>query len=546
MSRYPLKTKLSELLIVIALILFGMLGAYLTPGSRAATYNPPGSIATDCSVDVTAALLSWIASLPNNSTLQFGAGACYRIDGVLEIINRSGLIFEGNGATFKAVTDGTELPPRDARTRSQFRLRTSSDITMRNMIIRGANPNAGVGFEAYVEALEAQHSFDIISSSNILIHDTQVYDIYGDFVYIGSQSGPWSSNITIRNNRFERNGRQGLGVTGAQDVIFENNYIAQIRRATLDVEPNTASGGAKRVKLKNNTIGPGRLLLLASKGACGPTEDIEISGNTLQGRRLNGVIEPPIGCRRGRFSIINNTSDLGEGNPQGASMAFKRIDGLEVRGNTTPVQANRNMSLFSIQESTAIRARDNTVINGVSTMKVLSGNTDYESCNNRLSSGGVFTEPIVCPIAPSSPSTPSTPSSPASSSPSSSGDSTSTSDNGNSASSQASPSDGTVPDSAQKPSNPLEALQASGSIIGDSSQPLVRRIINFSFLWLLMVGFALGIWWMYKHKIWEYLMPRHHMAATGGGMTPGMIVGDFTGDKYNSGFLQRLRDTFKR
>src|ERR1051326_620877 len=52
------------------------------------TFNVPSSVAGDCSTDVTSQLLSWINTVPDNSTLSFGAGACYRIEGVLELRSR--------------------------------------------------------------------------------------------------------------------------------------------------------------------------------------------------------------------------------------------------------------------------------------------------------------------------------------------------------------------------------------------------------------------------------------------------------------------------
>ncbi|MGH2705961.1 MAG: hypothetical protein ACRDJ4_12985, partial [Actinomycetota bacterium] len=67
--------------------------------------EPPPSIAGNCSRDVTADLLSWISSVPNGSVLSFARGACYRIDGSLKLLDRRDLTFEGNGATFEAVSE---------------------------------------------------------------------------------------------------------------------------------------------------------------------------------------------------------------------------------------------------------------------------------------------------------------------------------------------------------------------------------------------------------------------------------------------------------
>src|SRR5207244_10906720 len=81
--------------------------AILAGPAAAATYQVPSSIANDCSVDVTSALLSWIGSVPDYSTLSFGTNACYRIEGTLEFSGRKGLDFEGNGSTFRSLTAPT-------------------------------------------------------------------------------------------------------------------------------------------------------------------------------------------------------------------------------------------------------------------------------------------------------------------------------------------------------------------------------------------------------------------------------------------------------
>ncbi|MGZ4419446.1 MAG: hypothetical protein ACXVRV_14915, partial [Gaiellaceae bacterium] len=80
---------------------------------------------------MTQPILSWIGSLPDNSVISFGTSACYRIEGTLELQNRSGLTFEGNGAIFRSFN-----PPTSHR--SIWRLVDSSSIVFRNMTLRGS------------------------------------------------------------------------------------------------------------------------------------------------------------------------------------------------------------------------------------------------------------------------------------------------------------------------------------------------------------------------------------------------------------------------
>ncbi len=63
---------------------------------------PPG-IAADCSADTTAALNSFIASVPNGSTaapnvISFKPKGCYLISTGVKLEHRRGLVLAGNGA----------------------------------------------------------------------------------------------------------------------------------------------------------------------------------------------------------------------------------------------------------------------------------------------------------------------------------------------------------------------------------------------------------------------------------------------------------------
>lgn len=368
------------------LVMFAFVGTKREQGTLAATeYQTPSSIVADCSVNVTVDLQNWINSVPDNATLKFGASACYRIDGTLKFIDRNNLIIDGNNATFKAVTSGRELPPRDARTRFHFNFEKGTNLLIRNAIVKGANPYAGVGDLAYVVDLEAQHAFNIYSVQGLTIENSQAYDTYGDFVYIGNQRGDLSRNITIRNNHFERNGRQAIAVTGGEDILIENNFISQVRRATVDIESNSSEGAVRRFMFRNNDIGPGRLLFFANKGADASIEDITFEGNRLTGRPMNVTSSTTSeNGRRKRYKFINNVSDKVHGSGNQYTMYFKGITDLEVRGNVQPAQATRGMSLVAIDQVSGTKVTSNTGLNYVSSMRLGTGNTNYCYSDNLI------------------------------------------------------------------------------------------------------------------------------------------------------------------
>jgi hypothetical protein len=305
-------------------------------GPRIAT--APASISSDCSRDVSAELTAWIASVPDHSTLEFAPQGCYRVDRTLTIRYRNDLVLEGNGATFRAFTTGRELPPAQARTRSMFSFWKGSNLTLRDVIVRGANPNAGVADNAYVPALEAQTAYVIGGVQGMVLDHVQAYDVYGDFVFVG----PATNHLLVENSTFARNGRQGWTING-QDIVFRNNAIRMTRRATIDLEPSSATSVTRRVTISNNTIGVGRLYFLANEGRAAPTDDISILNNMFVNKAMTIWVNPPAGTRA-RYRVIGNTSDTAVGTGGGGAMTFNHVLGVEVRNNVQPMQRGRGIS----------------------------------------------------------------------------------------------------------------------------------------------------------------------------------------------------------
>jgi hypothetical protein len=233
-------------------------------------------IPKNCSVDVTGRLQLWINATPDNSTLRLAPNACYRIDGTLTFRHRQHLRLDGDGSTLRAVATGN-------RTRSQVLLRASTNITVQDLIVRGADPHAGATEGAYVARLEAQHAFDVQGSSRVLLLHVQGYDVYGDFVYIGVGEKRPSENVTVSKSAFARSGRQGISVTDGVNVAIVDNTIGGAARSLFDLEANTSSASIRHVLFIGNTTGPARNFWLANKGSDANIGDIRFVGNRMVG-----------------------------------------------------------------------------------------------------------------------------------------------------------------------------------------------------------------------------------------------------------------------
>jgi hypothetical protein len=299
-----------------------------TPTTRpTSTIVVPASIDSTGKTDVTAGLQKFIDKVQDGRTILFRPNGRYRIDETLFVIHRNNLDFEGRGALFFATTRG-------GRDRAQWWIKEGSNISFHHMIVRGANPKGGTSEGAYVAKLYAQHGFRFEGVDGGEIDHVRVTDVYGDFVYIGrDKHRVASSNIWIHDSVFLRNGRQGISVTAASNVVIERNSFNKTRRSTIDLEPNARSWHVSDVFILDNTVGKGRLLFVASHGQ-GPVDNIVISGNHLQGHALTIDAVPPEGRRRSNWIITNNVSDTEVHN---RPMRFWNIDGLVVSGNTQKV-----------------------------------------------------------------------------------------------------------------------------------------------------------------------------------------------------------------
>lgn len=297
------------------------------------TFEVPLSVDNTGGTDMTSELLAYFATVPDGNTITFPDDSIYLCDFTLLLQNRHDLTFEGNGVQ-TICTSGS-----GSRERRHWHFKSCSNIILRDIIVHGANPNAGIGDAAYVVDKEAQHGFDFDGCEDCLVERCEVYDIYGDFFYVGVHL---CKRITFQDNIGDRNGRQGFGCTWAEDIVFQRNTINNVRRSVFDVEPTVNYYAVRRVLIDDNDIGPFRLNFVASKGASSTCEDITISNNSLGvGAPLKIDMNAPSGgVRRGPVTITGNTS-VSEFGSALENIRVVRYDGVTIANNTIVCQPGR-------------------------------------------------------------------------------------------------------------------------------------------------------------------------------------------------------------
>jgi hypothetical protein len=289
-------------------------------------YQIPDSIPADCSADASQALLYWIASVPSNSILSLGHNACYRIDGTLTLFGRTGLAFEGNGATFKRMT-----PPGDQS--AVWRVWQSTGLKFANLTVDGDYPTPGT-FNASVQHA---HGFDL-RGTGADIAGVTIKDVGGDCVYYGLGSDSQTrSTGSFHDSTCAGTSRNGVAVTAGNDITVQRDTINAIGYATFDVEPNIASGnwGASGITFDSNTLGTSHLYVY-SIVENGPISRLTFANNTVRGQPMGINVAPgsAIVSRPQDLSITGNSSDTAQAPP---AMTFDSVDTLTVTGNTVPL-----------------------------------------------------------------------------------------------------------------------------------------------------------------------------------------------------------------
>ena len=332
-------------------------GATVAAPAQAAPPSPPSLD------DLIAAAPDGTAETP---TVIDGGGQTFVSEATVRITGRNHLVLRNFKLT--AVTDGTGAPAWVSsswpRNRSHLRVDGgSTGITFEQVEVVGPNAAGGTSSGAYVEALEAQHAFDIDDNSTfVTVRNCRASYVYGDFVYVRA------NDVLVEGCVFNNNGRQGIGITNALRATVRNNELTQVRRSMVDLETGLSWQQVRDITITGNTFREGRLLGVACKGSGSNVSNIVIDGNTFLGHMGTPTIsfDTPVGHKRGPITVTNNWIRTG-GSPS-AGVDFKRIEGLTFAGNQMSAPADRNMTAIGLAGCPwALIAPDNTFV-GYKTM----------------------------------------------------------------------------------------------------------------------------------------------------------------------------------
>jgi len=287
-------------------------GAPSPPGAAVpgtgAVVGVPGTVASDCSVNVSQALESWISSVPDGANLSFRSGGCYLINAGLRVVNRNGLTFDGNGATFRVGTPG-------GLDRREFWFVGGSNLVVEDLTIVGADPA-----HTYDQNRAFQGGIELDGVAGATINQVAIDSVYGDFVTLDPlRGGPEfnsgaivrpSSGIVIRDCQFSGAGRQGISFVSVAGATVTQVSLTNVALDTFDVEADQSGEGAHDVVIEGTTADHSNGPWFANGGnSRNTTGDITVSGNTMTGLGAGDVVEitAPQGTTRGPFVFSDNT-----------------------------------------------------------------------------------------------------------------------------------------------------------------------------------------------------------------------------------------------
>ena len=291
----------------------------------------PASIDATGASDVTAALQSFLTSVPSGSTVGFHGGQ-YRIDGQAD---RWGVLhLAGRGLTLDL--QGGRLF-RTTRINIPFILVDGggTGFAIRNGTVEGYHPEAG-GANAYLGSYSSNYGISIGGISNVEIGPNLTIQRFGgDAVYLNQGAGHWADGVRIHHSTLQLVGRNGVSWTdGARNVVVDFNTVADTGLYAFDIEPNGLAGlNIENVRVSDNVIyryttsSAWAPLLFAATGSASYERTVEFSRNTIHGQPLR------VGAYRNAnadyLTVMNNTSDTA-----GGFLEFTGVTNLSYSANT--------------------------------------------------------------------------------------------------------------------------------------------------------------------------------------------------------------------
>lgn len=240
-DRHPLLRVITFVFVIAAMVITAAPSASAaTTCERVFTGNATGAR------DVTASLTAFLDK-HGGKHLCLKPDGLYRVDGTVRIVNEYGLRLNGRNATLR----GRSYAPESAH-RSQLRIESGQNMIIRNLNIRGNNPD----YARWNGGREHEHGVAIFGGRAIKLINIRVRDTYGDGIYVGYVSGRIApaNTVTLDRVSIARTGRSGVAIVGGNYLRITRAVISDTGLHSVNLEPDATDAAIHHVTVEESSL----------------------------------------------------------------------------------------------------------------------------------------------------------------------------------------------------------------------------------------------------------------------------------------------------
>lgn len=341
-------------------------------------YNAPPQSPAECNIapaNGQTAIAAAIASCADGKTVKFPANASYTQNGAIVVNNRSNLVIDANGATFKStltpVANPTEFRP-------QWAIRNGTNVTLKNAKITGnwTPPTT----RTKIQGNQFDFGVAVKGGDGVTVNDNTISNVYGDgviqyrsdAVFGNAMLGTPSRNVKYLRNTITGAARMCLTLGDVLGAELSDNRLTDCHYDGIDLELDVGGHKIQDVKVLRNKISG---YYISGIGLAGETTNpelispgdmarVEIRDNTIgQG----DTCWPPITIgdpanNRGPFSDVTVAGNFLTS--QGYAVRFNDVNGGSITGNDATLTKSPGWcgitGPFNVLRSTGVATSGNT------------------------------------------------------------------------------------------------------------------------------------------------------------------------------------------
>jgi hypothetical protein len=330
--------------------------ARLAFGAGGVGTRPPGSIeappyiVSDCSVNVSAALQTWLQGLAPGTVWYSPVGSCYLIDNGITLTFPRGITIDGGVFTERSL---------GWLGRRAFFVIGGADMTFEHLTIQGPDMT-----NVWDPARAFQSGIELDGTTNAVIANVRINNVFGDGITLSPLRGSADhssgviikpvTNLTMTNVWIDGAGRQGISPVSVQNATMTNITLHNIDMNAFDFETDgQGNEGGENVRINGCNVDGANSMANISENAgftgpitfenCNMTMDagtavyVRSTSNSIENGRIlfqNDTLRCPTTAPVACIQLMNgqnvefadSTIAFGTGEPRPTENVYSAID----------------------------------------------------------------------------------------------------------------------------------------------------------------------------------------------------------------------------